>query len=356
MAASPAQVSVLPAVVTLAPGQSTTVAVHLEGAALLHGSSVVLSFDTTRVLVTAVANGDVYPVGEGIMFNAPSTAVRADSVIVDQAMYSSVAAGDTGTMFTVTFVARTAGSTAVHVRSVRLRDTDLQPMNAEGTDGQIVVAPVIVNMKAFLQGPYSGGVMLTGLNTTGVIPLAQPYSGTPRSYAGPEAVASVPAGIVDWVLVELRTGTASATRVAVRAGFIRSNGAIVDLDGTSALSFPGIDAGSYYVVLRHRNHLAVMSAAAVPLTAASALHDMTTGTGMYYGGEAKQLAPGVYGLWAGDVTGNGAIILAQELTVMRANNLQQRYDRADVTMNGAVVLAQELTVVRANNLRTSKVP
>jgi hypothetical protein len=64
----------------------------------------------------------------------------------------------------------------------------------------------------------------------------------------------------------------------------------------------------------------------------------------------------VYGLYAGDVTSNGAVVLAQELTVVRANNLQQRYDRADVNMNGAVVLSQELTVVRANNLRTTKVP
>jgi hypothetical protein len=161
---------------------------------------------------------------------------------------------------------------------------------------------------------------------------------------------------VDWVLVELRTGTAAATKVAMRAAFIKSNGAVVGLDGASAVGFSGVSAGSYYIVLRHRNHLAVMSAAPVALTTTSAVYDFTAGLGQYYGGEAKELAGGSFGMYAGDVTANGAVVLAQELTVVRANNLQQRYDHADVNMNGAVVLSQELTVVRGNNLRITKVP
>ena len=61
-------------------------------------------------------------------------------------------------------------------------------------------------------------------------------------------------------------------------------------------------------------------------------------------------------MFAGDVTGNGVIVLASELAAVRANNLQERYDKADVNMDGAVVLANEITVVRANNLRETNVP
>jgi hypothetical protein len=178
----------------------------------------------------------------------------------------------------------------------------------------------------------------------------------PWSHTGTESVASIPAGVVDWVLVDLRTGTAAATKVATRAAFIKSDGAVVDLNGSSPVGFAGLSAGSYHIVLWHRNHLAVMSAAPVALTTTSDVYDFTLGLEKYHGGEARALAGGVFGLFAGDVTANGAVVLAQELTVVRANNLQQRYDRADVNMNGAVVLSQELTIVRGNNLRTTKVP
>jgi parallel beta-helix repeat protein len=215
----------------------------------------------------------------------------------------------------------------------------------------------VANVKAYLQGPYAGsGTMTTLLRATGYIPLTQPYSVAPWSYTGTESVTSIPAGVVDWVLVELRTGTAAATRVGKRAAFLKSDGTIVDVDGTSAVTFGGVAAGNYYVVVRHRNHIPVMSAATTALSSSSTQYDFTTGLGKYYGGEAKALTGGGYGLIAGDVTGDGAVVLSGELTVIRANNLEERYDNADVDMDGAVVLSAELTVVRANNLYESNVP
>ena len=71
--------------------------------------------------------------------------------------------------------------------------------------------------------------------------------------------------IVDWVLVELRTGTAAGTKVATRAAFLKSDGTIVDTDGTSPVQFTGLSAGNYYIVIRHRNHLAIMSAISNPI-------------------------------------------------------------------------------------------
>lgn len=358
VAASPAQVSVLPAVVTLAPGESTTVAVHLEGGTLLHGSSVVLAFDTNRVLVTAVANGDVYPEGAGLMFRAPAAAARADSVIVDQAMLGTVAAGSTGTMFTVTFTARTAGSSAVHVRSVRMQDTGNQPMAAEGTDGQIVIAAVAVNMKAFLQGPYNGGVMLTALRNAGAIPLAQPYGGAPWSYGGTESVGAIPAGVVDWVLVEVRSGTAAGTKVGERAAFLRSDGMVVDTDGVSPVGIGGVAAGAYYLVLRHRNHLAVMTAGAVPLGAVSALCDLSSGTGAYYQGAGKALGGGVYGLYAGDADADGQIT-STDFNVFnpKFTSAANGYQRSDWNCD-ALVTSVDFNIFNANftSAQRSRVP
>ena len=50
-----------------------------------------------------------------------------------------------------------------------------------------------------------------------------------------------------------------------RAAFILEDGRIVDLNGTSDLSFRTLANGNYYVVIRHRNHLPVRMSASTTL-------------------------------------------------------------------------------------------
>jgi len=65
--------------------------------------------------------------------------------------------------------------------------------------------------------------------------------------------------IVDWIFVELRDKNDYASVVATRSGLVQRDGDIVDLDGTSALFFPDVAADSYFLVVRHRNHLGAMT-------------------------------------------------------------------------------------------------
>lgn len=347
-AAESVTVSVNPSVSTVAPGQLFTVNIQVTDAYLLHGSSVIVRFDNTVLALVGAADGDVYTSVQSspIFWWRPDTSLHADSVVVDQAILGASTYTGSGILFSLTFRALTSGSSPIYLSTLDLRNNNNQAFDVEGIDGLVTVLAVNANIKAYLQGPYSGSAMLTGLNTAGIIPLAQPYSGAPWSYTGTEAVASIPAGVVDWVLVELRTGTAAATKVATRAAFIKSNGAVVDLDGTSAVGFAGVPAGSYYIVLRHRNHLAVMSAAAVALTTTSAVYDFTTGLSKYYGGDAREIATGVFGLWAGDVTANGIVKYSGSsndrspiLTRIGGSDLTltvNGYYPEDVNMNGQV--------------------
>ena len=161
----------------------------------------------------------------------------------------------------------------------------------------------------FLQGPYSSGTMSTALNTGGYLPLSQPYGTFPWNYYGNESVSSVPAGVVDWVLVELRS-TYNGSAVSRRAGFVTSDGTIVDVDGTSALDFGGTLPGNYYIVVRHRNHLAVMSSSAVTLPDNS--YDFTTAQNKAYtppSGPNPMIAlgGGNYGMIAGDANSDGTV-------------------------------------------------
>lgn len=170
----------------------------------------------------------------------------------------------------------------------QIGDASFNVLNTEYVDGS-VGQPITVSTKVFLQGPYVGsGLMNTVLATKAYFPKVQPYK--PWGYDGIESVASIPADVVDWILVELRSD--ETTMVAQRAGFLLSDGSVVDLDGVSPLAFgDGLVAGDYYIVIKHRNHLAIMSAVAQPLSGASVLYDFTTGIGQAFvnGGTAMLL-------------------------------------------------------------------
>lgn len=121
------------------------------------------------------------------------------------------------------------------------------------------------NVKVWLEGPFTGSEMDTALNARGLLPLAQPYNTPPWNYNGSEAVAAIPGDdIVDWVLLSLRSGSGGATAVDTQAAFLKMDGSIVDISGSGPVTFERVAPGNYYLVVQHRNHLAVMSAAAQP--------------------------------------------------------------------------------------------
>ena len=233
-----------------------------------------------------------------------------------------------------------------------------------------------LKLRSFLQSPWTAGAMNTTLRDAGLVPLAQPYNTAPWSYTGTESVASVPAGVVDWVLVELRSDTAGTTKIATQAAFLKSDGTIVGSDGSELLGFRGVDAGSYHVVVRHRNHLAVMTSNTVSNTTTTPEYDFTTGLDKYHGGDAKELAAGVYGMWAGDVTGNGIVKynlagndrlrIFQRIGGVNVNATVNGYYPEDVNLNGQVkynlagndrlMIFQVIGGTNVNATRSTRVP
>jgi hypothetical protein len=123
--------------------------------------------------------------------------------------------------------------------------------------------------------------------------------------------------IVDWVLLELRTGTSPATRVATRAALVQRDGDVVDMDGVSPVTFSNRAAASYYVVATHRNHLGVMSEIAVALSSTTATCDFT---GAYdgFGNYAMKAIGNLNALWAGNANHTG--ITHRNLIFSGANN------------------------------------
>jgi hypothetical protein len=156
---------------------------------------------------------------------------------------------------------------------------------------------------------------MSALLAPGLIPLSEPYGdlgfqhvrgGSESIY--PSVLLQQGAGeIVDWVMVELRDANDSTVVVATRSGLLRADGWIADTDGSSPLRFFGTPMGVYYVVIRHRNHLGIMSEAPIYLGSAPFPIDFAGPNQDTYGMDAQKVQDGRRMLWSGDVNHDGVI-------------------------------------------------
>ena len=177
---------------------------------------------------------------------------------------------------------------------------------------------VFLSASALLQGAYDipTGLMNDHLRAGGYLPTTEPYSAyEPNNNYFPFMHVNNPGGetvdpgvfaitgddaIVDWVFLELRNPADSTEVLMTRAALLQRDGDIVDTDGVSAVKFSVLVLPTYYVAVRHRNHLGVMTLAAVDVTG--------TGTTLYtedsdtplFGTDGTYTIAGKQVLWGGN--------------------------------------------------------
>lgn len=237
---------------------------------------------------------------------------------------------------------------------------------------------VNVSLRAVLQGAYeaSSGMMVGNLPAKKLMPRMQPYgelstafgyatsSGmvSPFDYKGKETVsdavlaASKGDAPVDWVLVELRGLFDPTKRVGAVAGILQRDGDIVDAaTGSKSLPVANVNDGLYYVMIRHRNHLSVMTEMPVTLSQGSlAAVDFTLPVTKVYGGaNARLINGGLALMWSGDTNNSnsaiangpgsdnsvilGAVLVAPENTKVNAAFRLPGYYSTDLNMDGVTV-------------------
>ena len=200
--------------------------------------------------------------------------------------------------------------------------------------------PLKLDLKVFLEGPFNGSSMDANLNSSGLLPLSQPFSGPPWNYSGTETVSSIPnAQIVDWVLIELRDAPDAAsadasTVIEKQACFLLSDGSLVALDGSSMPEFYEAVTQQAFIVVMHRNHLPILSAN--PLTRSSGLYpyDFTTSASQAYGLLALKDKGGVFVMYGGDGNADGIIDMLDKTSFWSALVGHRGYLSADYTLNG----------------------
>ncbi len=177
--------------------------------------------------------------------------------------------------------------------------------------------PQHLNVSVYLEGFYNTvtGTMNSIINYLSLVPKSQPYNVAPWYYSGTETVSSFPEGVIDWVLVELRQAAFPSGAITTlpgwpRACMVKSDGSIVDVNNKSLdlLCNPS-QADQLYVVIRHRNHVAIMSSTGLTISGNNYVYNFKDAITKAYGGSAgyRQLSNTVFGMVGADADSDGSI-------------------------------------------------
>lgn len=264
--------------------------------------------------------------------------------------------------------------------------------NGEETDGDIVFdgnpldpcSPILgptcigINLaiKVGLQGAHIGvtpsdplmraSLRAYGANQRELIPTDEPYEnmqafhhadlgdggGETLSPSDSIALFSKTNGeaIIDWVFVELHSSTALDSVGNTRSALLRRDGHVIDLNGDTVLHFPNAQAGTYYVAVRHRNHLGAMTGEALDLSPVVQEIDFTDPSTVVNGTNPQIQIGGRMYLWSGDLNSDGrtvyqgpgndvlklftTVLYDPANTTLIANFISEGYKEADVNLDG----------------------
>ena len=264
-------------------------------------------------------------------------------------------------------------------------NADKNPSDADDSDDDGIVnyldnndePSVHFSMRAYLQGAYNSqtGLMNNKLFTKGFLPKRQPFDQlitsfgytvldgvSPFDYYGTEAVSTRVAAmtgqnsLVDWVLLELRAADNPVRRVAAKAAMLQRDGDVINVEtGSSNIVFRGVPPGNYYVVLRHRNHIDIMTATPLNLTGTTSVIDFTQPTYPVYGDNQRYIEAGKAFLWTGDANNSnsavgsgpgsdanimlGALLIAPENQLVTTHFQMTGYYAPDLNLDGLTIFS-----------------
>jgi hypothetical protein len=308
-----------PPMIKLTSENVATVNVKIAAVNDLRSYSVIVVFNNSILDITNLRRGAfLRSSGASQTLFAPQPTVSniIGNFDANEVMFPEFSTGEfltasgNGTLFSIDFNILESGISSITIESVILKDSNNINIPVDFSSGSIVVK-LPVKVKTFFEGPFSVDKMNTGLNLNGMLPLIQPYSISPWNYSGSENVASgffsSHPNIVDWVLIELRTGLAQSSKVGSQAAFILEDGSIVGLDGISPIYFEQ-SAGNYNIVITHRNHLSIMTPGLQTIERASGVYDFSSSQVNALGAlPMVELAAGIYGMYAGDANSDGQL-------------------------------------------------
>ncbi len=331
--------------------------VRIDNVTKLFAYSLTVQYDPAAIDVNLVASDDfLASQGSGtasfISTSTPGTITVDESVLGTNSVTTPG-----GRLFSVRFKAKSANvaiKVPVTFTLCLMRDEMNNPITSGTLPGAIYLFHSYARVKLFLEGAYTSNAMHTNLRDQDfVAQRSSPYAQDPFDFG-----AQLPAGVVDWVLVEARSGATGAI-LCSKSCFLKSNGEVVYPSAGANDDIPlPLAPGTYSLIVRHRNHLDIQTSAGVSISYSPATtYDFTSSATAAYGTNAqKALAGGHYGMYVGDASGDEYVNNATESALIWNKRDTAGYLNADMSMDGYVNNATERFYVWNNRDKSSQVP
>lgn len=222
----------------------------------------------------------------------------------------------------------------------------------------------LVQINVFLQGPFVSDNMQSSLNENDLIPLSQPFDDSPWNYNGEESVSAIPStNIIDWVFVEFRDAVNAvsangSTIIQQQAAFLMEDGKVVGLDGESLLQLESDINHNLFIVIRHRNHIAVMSADPVESLNNVYTYDFTNNPlGIFESDQSiANLGSGKWGMLASDANGNGQIDNVDKVDYWAVQYSNTGYLQGDFNLDSQVDMQDKTQTWNLNSGKKCHIP
>lgn len=217
------------------------------------------------------------------------------------------------------------------------------------------VQTVAISAKVLLSNADpSTGTMTPALavSSNNNFPLTDPYS-VPNAYNGAfshvnnqsvdtttSSVLSVTGNnaIIDWVFMELRTGSFNSTTVThTKSVLLQSDGDLVATDGISPVSFTA-PFGNYYIAIKHRNHLGFRTSNSIALSSTPSILNFTNNAIPLYGTTpVVSISSQLNSMVGGDANSDQSIDAFDSIDWEVQNGLFDDYTlNADYNLDGSV--------------------
>ncbi len=207
-----------------------------------------------------------------------------------------------------------------------------------------------IPVKVYLGGAYNSetGLMNDSLRAEGILPLKEPYTEMGYKFTTGEQATTKPEvfmtegrdAVIDWIILEIRARKTGTPVVYSVSALVQADGDVVSADGISPVTVP-FSGPNYYISLRHRNHLSVMTAKPINLKNGA---DFTSTDA--YGTDGEKLVNGVRVMWPGNANWNNNVsyvgvnndrdVILGVVGEENPNNVVTGYFRSDTNMDGVV--------------------
>lgn len=305
-----------------------------EGAITAKLAALTISVSSTELLTVDAIPDAVVTMKNPTADQYTSALGKIGSKYIDGKKQSSYTAGATGGADTVIYTYNAGSCQMTAEREILIKDN------------------AYVAIKVLLQGPYKAQdemycVPENIYNLDSKLWFLSPHKDNLK-------VAKLPIlteegkTICDWIYIKLRDGDMGPI-VSEQSVFVRNDGILCDTLGNPYITFQNLPKNSYYVIIEHRNHLAIITSEAVSLSAivpsSSAIFDMSLPSNVYGNNALKLITKtGQYTMFSGDINGDGLISKADVALIK--NNMKLGYNY-DINHDG-VISAQDASMMKTN--------